>query len=736
MRIVTRLVLVALAFSLIITGCGDDDDSASDDDGAPDDDADDDTTDDDTTDDDAADDDTDDDADDDSDDDAVDWSLEPLAVLDCETLFTQPEEAIAFDGSASTSPDGGPLAYELDFDDGEMIADSEADHAFAEPGAYRVTLTVTNDSGFSDRSSCLVQVGGFPTGVGDLDILDFRPNFFNPEIDEPGAPPMGGGVVYAFFASEDSETADGVWIDGVEGHPDSSHVEWCDVLNSSVMAEDVVAVQCHSYDDAFSAGQPLDIAVKAGATTLWSRDENIPAPSLSPTLITANVAGDEMLVYVRNDGDAATALTGLAVDGRDVSDFVSIEDDVLEPKAMGLIRVPRRDGIDYGVFHVFTVFGSTGKSELSGSRVHRVFPPVFPLGNWDSGSDDIYNNMENLEEQLDYGVDMHIYSPSGSNPPNAVVPLAENMGFYLFTHQGGTNPDYEQYIQDYGDSPSVLANAVYGEPDLGNPAIEVLPEIKLQRDLWGTRKPQWGYNACAHRWPAYQPLPDIGGMDHYCVFAPKCNQNWPPFYWDNLWFLGHYAEAAKINSEPKPVWDWTQANAWGDLYFFNRCLTDEEIRAQWYVLVGRGTKGLLWFQFKRSNNETCPGPLPEMKRLAHELDQAKPYLLEGEWYPEGRYVATADSTVDAQVVVGPRGAAIVLTNFHYKLNLIAPWIWHEKINVEVEFTPPAGFEPAAFRLVADEELIDLEWEKIDEGQWRFTLPSLTVSEMILVTPEP
>ncbi len=271
---------------------------------------------------------------------------------------------------------------------------------------------------------------------------------------------------------------------------------------------------------------------------------------------------------------------------------------------------------------------------------------------------------------------------------------------------------------------------------LDGEAIDSLAKMQLQRDLWGTKKPQWGYNACAHRWPAFQALPDIGGMDHYCVFAPKCNTNWPPFYWDHLWFLGYYAESAKINSEPRPVWDWTQANNWGDLYFFNRCLTDEEIRAQWYVVLGRGVKGLLWFRFSKEWMNTCPGPLPEMKRLARELETVKPIALEGEWMTPGLTATTPDSTIDTQATFGPRGALIVLTNFHYDLNLIAPWIWHEKINIPIDVYPPESFEPARFQLVVNEDLIDLAWAKIDEGHWRVMLPSLTVAEMILVTPEP
>ncbi|MCL4234962.1 MAG: PKD domain-containing protein [Deltaproteobacteria bacterium] len=661
------------------------DDDAMDDDTA-DDDADDDAADDDSVDDDATDDDTGDD-----DDAGPDWSREPLAVLRCDPTNAGEGDEIDFDGADSSDPNGLALTFALDFGDGESADAASGTHAYANAGVYRATLTATNTEGFVDASSCVVQVGDFPTGAGTLDGIDFHPNYFRAEIAETGAPPFGGGVVYGFFTSPNAADADTILVNGQNGHPDETHVEWCEILDADLLPAGVGAVQCHSYDDAFSPGVTVNLAVKAGATTLWSFSGPIPAPTLSPTFITANVAGDELLIYARNDADEPVELTGLAIDGQDVSDFAAIETDVIAPGGTGLIRVPRREGIDHGMFHIFTVLGETGRAPVSGTRFHRVFPPIFPLGNWDGSSDDIYDNDDNRAEQLDYGIDMHIYGPSGDDHPDDVVPLAENEGFYLFTHMGGTNALYEEYIANWGDSPAIAANAVFGEPDLNGEAIDSLAEMQLQRNLWGTKKPQWGYNACAHRWPAFQALPDIGGMDHYCVFAPKCNTNWPPFLWDHLWFLGYYAESAKINAEPKPVWDWTQANNWGDLYFFNRCLTDEEIRAQWYVVLGRGVKGLLWFRFSKEWMQMCPGPLPEMKRLARELDAVEP---------------------------------------------IAPWIWHEKINIPIDVYPPASFEPARFQLVANEDLIDLAWAKIDEGHWRVMLPSLTVAEMILVTPEP
>jgi len=733
------LFFLIACLACFTTACGDDDDD--DNDSGDDDTSDDDTVDDDDNDNDTGiddDDDDDNDSGDDDDDDTAppDWSLEPLAVLDCEALTADPGDELDFEGSSSTDPNDSTLTYLLDFGDGETAESATAAHAFDYAGAYRVTLTVTNEFGYDDAASCLVQVGAFPTGAGELDTIGFRPNFFNDKIIEVNSPPHHGGVVYGAFTHTNAALADTVLVNGQVGHPDTADVEWCEILNPDLTADQVALVQCHSYSTNFDPGSSIELEVKAGAETLWTYNGMIPAPMLTPSYITADVDGDELLVYVRNDGEESYVLTGLSIDGLDVSDFVAINQELVLPDEIAIIRVPRHDGIDYGVFHAFTVHGLDERGEISATRIHRLFQPTFPLGNWDAGEDDIYHNMDNLEQQLGHGIDMHIYYPDGYNTPELVVGLAEDYDFYLFTHYGGTNPTYEQYINDYGENPQVLANAVFGEPDLSHPAIEVLGEMQLQRELWGTKKPLWGYNACAHRWPAFQPLPDIGGMDHYCVFAPKCNYNFPPFFWDHLWFLGYYCEAVKYNAEPKPVWEWTQGNSKGDLSLFYRCLTDEEIRAQWYVVLGRGVKGLLWFRFTQHDIGFCPRPLPEMKRLAQELEPVKDSLLDGDWFTTGLYAATEDETIDVQATINPTSAVIVLSNFDYDLNLIFPWVWREKTNVVVDFYPPEGFEPASFTTFDGLDATDLQWEKVDHGHWRFLVPELQVGRAVLVLPEP
>jgi len=83
------------------------------------------------------------------------------------------DTAIAFDGSASSDPDGDPLAYAWTFGDGSTGEGAAPGHSYAESGVYDVYLVV-NDGTEDSLPACTMAVvydpsGGFVTGGGWID---------------------------------------------------------------------------------------------------------------------------------------------------------------------------------------------------------------------------------------------------------------------------------------------------------------------------------------------------------------------------------------------------------------------------------------------------------------------------------------------------------------------------------------------------------------------------------------
>ena len=673
---------------------------------------------------------SDDDAGDDVDDDAGEGQ-EPLAVISCDRTCADTGEVLSFSGEDSQDPQNSELTYEFDFGDGDTSTGITAEHAYSNAGAYRVILTVTNEFDLKDQSSCIVSVGNFTTGVGNLNEIGFSRNHYNPLIQEDAPLPEHGGLIYGFFVASSDATPDTIIINGQPADPALGEVEWCEIIQTELHAGDIGILRCHSYSENFDPGEPISLEVRDGSNVIWSINTTIPNPTLTPSYITSTVDEDEILVFVRNDSNRALKVTGLSMNGLDVSDFVVIDNSEPKPNELSIIHVPRCDGVPFGEWLVFTVHGTDGKESFSVSRSLRLFKPIFPIGDWNS--DDVFTDTYELERCLDVGINMFIWDPA-QHSPETVLALAEDYDFYLFTHKGDTDQAFEDFVVNYGDNPRILTNAVSGEGEFGGVPIDALQKLRHHRELWGSAKPMWVYNACSYQFPSWGALADISGMDHYCVWAPKCNTNWPIGNWDKIEFAGYYAEEIKIASEPRPSWCWTQA-AWSN--WESRCTTPDEIRSQWYQVISRGTKGMLWFLVRNYWFDSCPKEsIDELKKLADELAQIKEFLLEGDIVAPGIVAFSDMEKVDVRTTISPKAIVIFLTNLDYDLNLVGPFTWHEKYDVPVFFDSPNGFEPLKFLMIDGTNQIELETEKIDDNLWRVTVPILVSAAPILVVSEP
>jgi len=69
----------------------------------------------------------------------------PVAAAGEDKLVAVDEEVV-FDGSRSSDPDGGIVAYEWDFGDGSSATGIEARHRYRKPGTYTAQLTVEDEA--------------------------------------------------------------------------------------------------------------------------------------------------------------------------------------------------------------------------------------------------------------------------------------------------------------------------------------------------------------------------------------------------------------------------------------------------------------------------------------------------------------------------------------------------------------------------------------------------------------
>jgi len=96
----------------------------------------------------------------------------PTAVIGASPTSGPATLNVSFNGSASSDPDGGSLAYAWDFtNDGIFDASGvTTSHAYGTPGTYTAVLRVTDAQGATDTASTLITVSD-PIPITDVGIV-------------------------------------------------------------------------------------------------------------------------------------------------------------------------------------------------------------------------------------------------------------------------------------------------------------------------------------------------------------------------------------------------------------------------------------------------------------------------------------------------------------------------------------------------------------------------------------
>lgn len=107
-------------------------------------------------------------------------SASPHADFEASAVGAAGTRTLAFDGSASSDPDGTIKQWSWDFGDGIHGKGPSPTHTYAQPGNYTATLTVTDDAGLEDSVSKSVAVTPPP---------DLKKGEENPNPGTPAATP-------------------------------------------------------------------------------------------------------------------------------------------------------------------------------------------------------------------------------------------------------------------------------------------------------------------------------------------------------------------------------------------------------------------------------------------------------------------------------------------------------------------------------------------------------------------
>lgn len=85
-------------------------------------------------------------------------NLPPAAIATAQPTAAAIGQAVSFDGSASSDPDGSIASYSWDFGDGTRATTATASHTYGSAGTFVAKLTVTDNSGSTASATVTIAV--------------------------------------------------------------------------------------------------------------------------------------------------------------------------------------------------------------------------------------------------------------------------------------------------------------------------------------------------------------------------------------------------------------------------------------------------------------------------------------------------------------------------------------------------------------------------------------------------
>lgn len=424
----------------------------------------------------------------------------------------------------------------------------------------------------------------------------------------------------------------------------------------------------------------------------------------------------EVVAHVRYTGDKPIRFTDFEIEGLEIA---SVEWAVGELSESGntIARIKLANPLPLGgVFYAKLGIKIAGEKERTVMAHRRAHADFFPIGLWN-------DNEERWEFYYKHHMDTMVHNgPSTSKFMTEAVP---KYGFNAMVHTD--IPRGIDRINDMKDNAGVACWMIADEPDWSTPPNIMLFEDNAIRH-YDTGTPTFITLCRNTQFPAFGAIADIPCQDHYSVTAPSSSK-WPRAYGTRLEETGYYTRDLKYVAEPKPIWIWTQGIAdWGQRPR-RPVPTPDELAVQLLQNLGRGAKGILWFNWDTGMHERFPDAMAAVQSWNRVMKLLRPELLSGDIVDVAEHVPEA---VDVAAVASWDMLVLFLTNMDYEIDPEAyPFQTVKDLNLDIQL--PGWIKPGNVLHIDPENGISPLVFTQKNGRLHIEAGNLEAAEVVVIT---
>lgn len=555
-----------------------------------------------------------------------------------------------------------------------------------------------------------------------VDQVEYRQARWETEaVHEPSNErPNRGGIVHVYMTNISDETVRlRHWNLNRKDESDyrlSGDASWDRTWHPQLAPGQTTVLEINGIAEDFAPGKPFRFAYIGGdwrpvgwiETSLAENPVHFSFIRVLPSL-------DAAEAHIRSDGGEAELLSLEAV-GRETAG-VQWSAKTMPANGESIARIQLAQPAARGELLILKLAYRDGEGNVRHAFAHRrAFPDFFPIGTWT-------NRPDTLELIRRHHIDMVVRS--GEPGDEWFSDLLPRYGIRAMVPVE-VPPLVDRVLALRGNDLAACW-MLSDEPDWSKLPAVVDSGDRLVRH-YDNHTPTFTTLCRNVKFFEYASIVDIPCMDHYSVTAPSSSR-WPRRYGTRLEETAHYTRDLKRAAGPKPIWIWSQALADWSERPKRPVPTPDELAAQLVFNLGRGAKGILWFNFDIDAGDRFPDTRGAVQTWGRVMSLLREDFLQTD--PADLVTSKSDEKIDAAALLGPEQIVLCLVNLNYEIHDEAyPWTPLE--NVRVTLRRPEWINPQSALIVSPDGIENIQLTS-DENALTVELPQLNVCRVIVLS---